>query len=187
MRHFTTRPRAQHEKAQPSASHSRIDIFQLCLHPRLRSDTPLPTKRHMPPVHHVSALIQTLTKTQPSTRCERATPQLAPHTHSHEEPTGADGARRNSSDSDLTTWAHLYIGRSGARIRTVCTRGREIGKECSRTVRERRYRDIPRVDGPSEKITIEGVEAMMETDARMEKESDGAGDGEEGWIVISRD
>lgn len=56
---------------------------------------------------------------------------------------------------------------------------------CSHTARERRYRSVPRVDGPSEKITIEGVEAMMKRDARAESESDGEGD--EGWIVIDRD
>jgi hypothetical protein len=32
---------------------------------------------------------------------------------------------------------------------------------------------------------MEGVEAMMERDARVERESDG--EGEEGWIVIGRD
>lgn len=54
-------------------------------------------------------------------------------------------------------------------------------------MRERRYRDIPRVDGRSEKITVEGVEAMMERDARVEREGGGDEDGEEGWIVIGRD
>jgi hypothetical protein len=53
-------------------------------------------------------------------------------------------------------------------------------------VHERRYRDIPRVDGPSEKITVEDVEAMMARDARVEREGEGEGEGEEGWIVIGR-
>jgi hypothetical protein len=49
-------------------------------------------------------------------------------------------------------------------------------------VRERRYRDIPRVDGPSEKITVEDVEATMKRNAWVERE----GDGEDRWIVIGR-
>ena len=85
------------------------------------------------------------------------------------------------------TWAHLSLDRSGAKIRTICTREHEDGEACEHTVRERRYRDIPRTDGPSEMITVEGVEAMMERDARVEKESDGEGEGEEGWIVVGRD
>jgi hypothetical protein len=104
--------------------------------------------------------------------------------HTHENQTNADGARRKSADSDLMTWAHLSVDRSGAKIRTICTKDHEDGDTCKHAVRERRYRDIPRVDGPSEKITIEGAEAMMESDARVEKESDG--EGEDGWIVIGR-
>jgi hypothetical protein len=76
------------------------------------------------------------------------------------------------------TWAHLSVDRSGAKIRTICTKDHEDGEECKHTVRERRYRDLPRVHGPSEKITVEGVEAMMERDARVEKESGGEGEGE---------
>jgi hypothetical protein len=52
-------------------------------------------------------------------------------------------------------------------------------------VREHRHRNIPRVDGPSERITVEGVEAMMERDGKVERESDG--EGEAGWVVIGRD
>ena len=101
------------------------------------------------------------------------------------KPTGAGGARRKSTDSELMTLAHLSVDRSGARIRTICTREHEDGETCSHTVREHRYRNFPRVDGPSERITVEGVEAMMERDGKAERESDG--EGEEGWVVIGRD
>jgi hypothetical protein len=52
-------------------------------------------------------------------------------------------------------------------------------------VREHRYRNIPRVDGPSEKITVQGVEAMMERDGKVGRESEG--EAEEDWVVISKD
>lgn len=107
------------------------------------------------------------------------------HTHTHDEQTATDDMRRKSTDSDLMTWAHLSVDRSGAEIRTICTQDHEDGETCSHTVHERRYRGIPRVDGPSETITVEGVEAMMERDARVERVGDG--EGEEGWIVIGRD
>ena len=109
----------------------------------------------------------------------------ARHTHDCGEPASADGARRKSTDSELMTWAHLSVDRSGARIRTICTRDHKDGETCSHTVREHRYRNIPRVDGPSERITVEGVEAMMERDGKVERESEG--EGEEDWVVISRD
>ncbi|GAB7329182.1 hypothetical protein MBLNU13_g01002t1 [Cladosporium sp. NU13] len=105
--------------------------------------------------------------------------------HSHEEPKCADGARRESTDSDLMTSAHFSVDRSGAKVRTICTRDHEDGETCSHTVCERRYGNIPRVDRPSEKITVGGVEAMMESDARVEREGDG--EGEEEWVVIGRD
>ena len=108
------------------------------------------------------------------------------HTHSHDKQTPVGDARRKSTDSDLMTWAHLSVDRSGARIRTICTQDHVDGETCSHTVHERRYRDIPRVDGPSEKITVEDVEAMMARDARVEREGEGEGEGEEGWIVIGR-
>lgn len=104
------------------------------------------------------------------------------HTRTHDEQTTADDARRKSTDSDPMTWAHISVDRSGAKIRTICTQDHEDGQACSHTVREHRYRDIPRVDGPGEKITVEDVEAMMESDAR-----EGDGEGEDGWIVIGRD
>jgi hypothetical protein len=51
-------------------------------------------------------------------------------------------------------------------------------------VKERKFRDIPRVDGPSEKIT-EGVRAMMERDAEAEAEAEAEGKGEEDeWVVV---
>lgn len=74
------------------------------------------------------------------------------------------------------TWAHLSVDRSGARIRTICTRDHEDGESCSHTVREHRYRNIPRVDRPSERITVKGVEAMMERDGKVERESEGEGE-----------
>ena len=109
----------------------------------------------------------------------------ARHTHDCGEPASADGARRKSTDSELMTWAHLSVDRSGARIRTICTRDHEDGETCWHTVREHRYRNIPRVDGPSEKITVEGVEAMMERDRKVERESEG--EGEEDWVVVGKD
>lgn len=109
----------------------------------------------------------------------------ARHTHTCGEPTSADGARRKSTDSELMTWAHLSVDRSGAKIRTICTRDHEDGETCSHTVREHRYRNIPRVDGPSEKITVQGVEAMMERDGKVGRESEG--EAEEDWVVISKD
>lgn len=107
------------------------------------------------------------------------------HAHNHEQQASTDGSRRKSTDSDLTTWAHLSLDRSGARVRTICTQDHENGETCSHIALERRYRSNPRVDGPSEKITVKGVEAMMASEARAERDSDG--EGEEGWIVIERD
>ena len=118
-------------------------------------------------------------------RTSQTSSSTAGPAHKHEQQASADGPRRKSTDSDLTTWAHLSVDRSGARLHTVCTRDHEDGETCSHTVREHRYRHIPRVDGPSEKITVDGVEAMMASEARAERESDG--EGEEGWIVIERD
>ena len=100
------------------------------------------------------------------------------HTHTHDGQTTADDARCKSTDSDLMTWAHLSVDRSGAKIRTICTQDHEDGEKCLHIVNERRYRDVPRVDGPSETITVEGVEAMLEREARVEREGDG--EGEEG-------
>jgi hypothetical protein len=106
--------------------------------------------------------------------------------HDHDQPSNADldadGARRNSTDSDLTTWAHLSVDRSGAKVRKICTQDHEDVETCSRTGRERKYRDIPRVDGPSEKITVEGVRAMMERDAEAEREAE-----EGGWVVVGEE
>ena len=90
---------------------------------------------------------------------------------------------RKSTDSDLMTWAYLSVDRSGAELRTICTQDHEDGETCSHTVREHRYHNIPRVDGPSEKITVEGVSAMMEGDARKGRENEG----EEGWVIIDRE
>lgn len=120
----------------------------------------------------------------PSEHAVRTSNSTARRAHFHEpEQKPADpSVRRKSADSDLTTWTHLSVDRSGAKIRTICMREHEDGGACSHTVRERRYRDIPRVDGPSEKITVDGVEAMMERDARVEREGDG--EGEEEWVVI---
>ena len=92
---------------------------------------------------------------------------------------------RKSTDSDLMTWAHLSVDRSGAKLRTICTQDHGEGEACEHVVRERRYRDFPRVDGPCEKITVQGVEVMMEGDARAGRDSEG--EGEEGWVVVGRE
>lgn len=111
--------------------------------------------------------------TEHTSQTNSSTGRLAQHL---EQQASADDFRRKSTDSDLTTWAHLSLDRSGARVRTVGTQDHENGETCSHTALERRYRSIPRVDGPSEKITVKGVDAMMERDARAERESDGEGE-----------
>lgn len=131
----------------------------------------------------ISSNITTATNDHPS----QTSDSTAHHAQTHENQTSADGPRRKSTDSDLMTWAHLSVDISGAKLRTICTQDHEDGETCSRTVREHRYRNISRVDGPSEKITVEGVKAMMESDARAGRESDGEGEGEEEWVVIDRD
>lgn len=107
------------------------------------------------------------------------------HHHKHARSSKSKNSSPASTSSDLTTWAHLFVDRSGATIRTLCTQDCEDGQACQHAGKERRYAGIPRVDEPAVKITIEGVKAMEVSDEWKEKAKDGENGGEEDeWVVV---